>query len=86
MKKHLLQKQGWPVLARLLVLALLLSRCTQAQEMVGDRANSSMAHVPLPAVVESYLENDKPGPMPRLFQTTHTSDSKGVQCAQIRRL
>ena len=78
MKKHLLQKQGWSVLAHWLILAVLLSSCTQAQEMVGEHP-----HVPLPAVVEAYLEKYQPGPMPRLFQTTHIYDRNGVQLAEI---
>lgn len=80
MQKHQLSKQSWPLLTFLLLVALLTSSCTQAQEMVGERSTSSAA---LPAVVEAYLEKYQPGPMPRLFQTTYLYDRNGVQLAEL---
>ncbi len=80
LRKHLsmaLQhKSDW--LVGLLLITLLLSSCTQAQEMVGGHSNAA-----LPTVVEAYLEKYQPGPLPRLFQTTYLYDRNGVQLAEI---
>jgi len=46
--------------------------------MVGDRPAAN-----LPAVVETYLQQYQPGPLPRLFQTTYLYDRNGVQLAEV---
>src|SRR5262249_39076592 len=70
-------KSDW-LLCLLITPLLILSSCTQAHDMVGDHP-----HTPLPAVVETYLEKYEPGPMPRLFQTTHLYDRNGVELAEL---
>jgi len=58
---------------------LLISGCSgKAQIMVGDRPASR-----LPVVVESYLQEYQPGPLPRLFQTTYLYDRNGIQLAEL---
>lgn len=65
--------------ALLVAFVLITSACFgKAQEMVGTRPASR-----LPAVVETYLQQYQPGPMPRLFQTTYLYDRNGVQLAEL---
>lgn len=62
-----------------LLTCLLLSSCSnQAEQMVGLRPASR-----LPNVVEAYLQEYQPGPLPRLFQTTYIYDRNGVQLAEL---
>ncbi len=62
-----------------LLTCLLLSSCSnQAEQMVGLRPASR-----LPNVVEAYLQEYQPGPLPRLFQTTYLYDRNGVQLAEL---
>jgi penicillin-binding protein 1C len=61
-----------------LVVLLLLSSCRQAERMVGVRPASRLS-----AVVEAYLQEYQPGPLPRLFQTTYVYDRNGVQIAEL---
>ncbi|MEZ4867578.1 MAG: transglycosylase domain-containing protein [Caldilineaceae bacterium] len=63
----------------LLLLILLMSGClSKAQRMVGVRPASR-----LPVIVEAYLEEYQPGPLPRLFQTTYIYDRNGAQLAEL---
>jgi penicillin-binding protein 1C len=73
---HYQRLQWLPIL---LVLALLLSACgSKAERMVGARPAT-----PLPDVVEAYLQQYQPGPLPRLFQTTYIYDRNGIQIAEL---
>jgi penicillin-binding protein 1C len=63
----------------LFILTLLVSSCgSTAEKMVGARPAT-----PLPDVVEAYLQQYQPGPLPRLFQTTYVYDRNGVQIAEL---
>ncbi|MCB0047912.1 MAG: transglycosylase domain-containing protein, partial [Caldilineaceae bacterium] len=61
-----------------LLLAQILSGCSTAGDMVGEPQASD-----LPDIVEQYLREYQPGPLPRLFQTTYIYDRNGTRLAEI---
>lgn len=71
------QKVRWPWFVSLL-LALLLGGCQQTGQSIGPRPALELS-----AVVEAYLQQYQPGPMPRLFQTTYLYDRNGTLLAEI---
>ena len=62
----------------LLALVLLLGGCQQSTQSIGPRPALELA-----AVVEAYLQQYQPGPMPRLFQTTYLYDRNGELLAEF---
>jgi len=62
----------------LLALVFLLGGCQQSGQSIGPRPALELA-----AVVEAYLQQYQPGPMPRLFQTTYLYDRNGTLLAEI---
>ena len=68
----------WHLALAAVALCLLSSCASEAQRMVGLRPASR-----LPAVVEAYMEEYQPGPLPRLFQTTYIYDRNGIQIAEL---
>ncbi|MCB9138519.1 MAG: transglycosylase domain-containing protein [Caldilineaceae bacterium] len=61
-----------------LLLAQILAGCSTAGDMVGEPQASD-----LPDIVEQYLREYQPGPLPRLFQTTYIYDRNGTRLAEI---
>jgi penicillin-binding protein 1C len=62
-----------------LALLLLLGGCQQSSsQSIGPRPALELA-----AVVEAYLQQYQPGPMPRLFQTTYLYDRNGELLAEF---
>ena len=64
----------------LLLLALLLSGCVAAAPQLGPRPGQT----PLEAA-EAYLQRFQPGTNPRVFQTTHILDRRGIPIAELWR-
>ncbi|RME61145.1 MAG: penicillin-binding protein, partial [Caldilineae bacterium] len=64
--------------AFLLLLATLLGGCAGGGQSLGPRPA-----VDLTTVVEAYLQQYQPGPLPRVFQTTYVYDRNGVLLAEL---
>ena len=69
-------KGGWRVW--FLLLALVLGGCEGAAQSIGPRPALELS-----AVVEAYLQQYQPGPLPRLFQTTYIYDRNGELLAEL---
>ncbi len=70
-----------PALRAVLVLAFglaLLSGCTASATDIGPRPATDLM-----TVVEAYLQQYQPGPLPRLFQTTYVYDRHGRVLAEL---
>lgn len=61
-----------------LLMALLLSACQPANQSIGPRPALELS-----AVVEAYLQQYQPGPLPRLFQTTYLYARDGTLLAEL---
>ncbi|MBI3960385.1 MAG: transglycosylase domain-containing protein, partial [Chloroflexi bacterium] len=73
------QRKRWRRAARLLLLLLLLlGACQSSTQSIGPRPALGLS-----AVVEAYLQQYQPGPMPRLFQTTYLYDRNGTLLAEL---
>jgi len=70
--------QVWRVAVPLLLaLVLLFSACQPSDQSIGPRPALELS-----AVVEAYLQQYQPGPLPRLFQTTYIYDRNGQPLAE----
>jgi penicillin-binding protein 1C len=74
MKKH----SSLSLALLFLLITQLLAGCSVASDMVGEPPASD-----LPDIVEQYLREYQPGPLPRLFQTTYIYDRNGELLAEI---
>jgi len=61
-----------------LLALLLLAACQSSGQSIGPRPALELS-----AVVEAYLQQYQPGPLPRLFQTTYLYDRNGTLLAEL---